>query len=174
MSDPAITPPDGGRHVGHETTDASPATLGLFALALSLMVVIVLLFLTWLFSQFEAEAKRADKPQTPLAENEPPPPPRLEVDPGADLARVRSAEQKALTTYGWIDREQGERGVVRLPINRAIALLAERGLPEPKAKSADPKREEPKKDEPKKDESSEKKTETKPEQEKSPKEETSK
>ena len=165
MSDPAITPPEGGRHVGHEITDASPAVLGLFALALSLMVVVVLLFLTWLFSQFEADAKRADRPQTPLAENEPPPPPRLEVDPGADLARVRFAEEKALTTYGWIDREQGERGVIRLPIKRAIKLLAERGLPEPKAKSAEPKKEETKKKETGERES---------EKEKSPKEETSK
>ena len=105
MLDPANPPPEGGRLVGHETTDASPLALGLFALGLSLMVALALLFLIWLFWRFEAEAKLADPPQTPLAVDEPPPPPRLEVDPGADLARLRRVEDRALATYGWIDRK---------------------------------------------------------------------
>jgi hypothetical protein len=149
MNDPAIPPPDGGRHVGHEMTDASPLALGLFALLLSLMVAIVLLFLIWLFWQFEGEAKRADPPQSPLAVDEPPPPPRLEVDPGADLGRLRRAEEKTLSTYGWIDRQQG---VARVPIDQAIKLLAERGLPEPKAKSAEPEKKAPEKKKPEKKE----------------------
>ena len=89
-----------------------------------------------LFWRYESEAKRADPPQSPLAVNELPPPPRLEVDPGADLARLRRGEEKTLTSYGWIDQQQASRR--QLPIERAIELLAERGLPQPKAKSAEP------------------------------------
>ncbi len=38
-----------------------------------------------------------------------------------------------LKSYGWIDRD---KGVVRIPIDRAIEILAERGLPVRAAKSA--------------------------------------
>ena len=42
------------------------------------------------------------------------------------LAAVRAAEEKVLQTYGWVDKEQK---IVRIPIDRAMELLAERGLP---------------------------------------------
>jgi hypothetical protein len=38
-----------------------------------------------------------------------------------------------LKSYGWIDRD---KGVVHIPIDRAIEILAERGLPVRAAKSA--------------------------------------
>jgi hypothetical protein len=55
-----------------------------------------------------------------------PPPPRLQLDPPADLVALRKAEAVRLSGYGWIEREQG---IVRAPIDRALALIAERGLP---------------------------------------------
>jgi hypothetical protein len=68
----------------------------------------------------------------PLAKNEPsphaagqPPAPRLQIDPRADLVALRAAEAKRLSSYGWIDRPSG---VVRLPIEQATQLIAERGL----------------------------------------------
>jgi hypothetical protein len=39
---------------------------------------------------------------------------------------MRAAEDKILNGYGWVDREHG---VARIPIDRAIDLLAQRGLP---------------------------------------------
>lgn len=50
----------------------------------------------------------------------------LEVDPRAGLARFEKADSGALNRYGWIDRD---RGVVQIPISRAMELLAQRGLP---------------------------------------------
>lgn len=44
-------------------------------------------------------------------------------DPAADLARTRRIEDERLNRYGWIDRGHG---VVRIPIARAIELLAQR------------------------------------------------
>ena len=38
------------------------------------------------------------------------------------------SQEKLLNTYGWIDRQNG---IVRLPIDRAMELLLERGLPTP-------------------------------------------
>jgi hypothetical protein len=52
-----------------------------------------------------------------------PPAPRLQVDPARDIHDQRKAEEHILTTYGWVDRQAG---VVRIPIERAMSLLAER------------------------------------------------
>lgn len=45
---------------------------------------------------------------------------------GEAFKQLRATEDAILTTYGWVDRE---KGVVRIPIDRAIDLLAQRGLP---------------------------------------------
>jgi hypothetical protein len=54
------------------------------------------------------------------------PEPRLQRTPGPDLKAFRAQEDKVLDSYGWIDQS---KGVVRIPIDRAIAVLAARGLP---------------------------------------------
>lgn len=57
---------------------------------------------------------------------ETPPPPLLQVEPPADLREMRRRHAEILDRYGWADRE---RGLVRVPIERAMELLLERGLP---------------------------------------------
>ena len=54
-----------------------------------------------------------------------PPPPRLQLDPPRDLARFRADEEKRLSTYYWVDKD---RGIVHIPIDRAMRLLVERGI----------------------------------------------
>ena len=56
-----------------------------------------------------------------------PPSPRLQIDPAADLAAVRQAETARLSGYGWVQHTQG---TVHIPIDRALALTLERGLPD--------------------------------------------
>jgi hypothetical protein len=55
-----------------------------------------------------------------------PQPPRLQIDPSADLLALRRAETERLSSFGWVDRTQG---TAHIPISRALALIAERGLP---------------------------------------------
>jgi hypothetical protein len=55
-----------------------------------------------------------------------PPEPRLEPFPLAPVQRLRAQEDAILTTYGWVDRKAG---VARIPVDRAMEILAERGLP---------------------------------------------
>jgi hypothetical protein len=55
-----------------------------------------------------------------------PPKPRLQVNQQLDLQQVREQEQRILNSYGWVSKEAG---AVRIPINRAMDLIAERGLP---------------------------------------------
>lgn len=56
----------------------------------------------------------------------PPPAPRLQTDPAAELAAWRAIEARDLERLEWVDRS---RGIVRIPIERAMAVLAARGLP---------------------------------------------
>jgi hypothetical protein len=55
-----------------------------------------------------------------------PPEPRLEEAPASDLLEMRTAEDQVLTHYAWLDQQNG---IVRLPIDRAMELIAQRGLP---------------------------------------------
>jgi hypothetical protein len=62
-----------------------------------------------------------------------PPPPRLEAQPGSELAAYREAKTEELSTYRWVDRQAG---VVTVPIDRAMELVAQRGLPARQAPAA--------------------------------------
>ena len=127
---------------GYETRDVS---VQLFARIIVGLVIITLMGmgLSWVF--FGAEARRmkaADTPPSPLASSLPqqPPEPRLQAAPWVDLQAYKSEEEKNLSTYAWID---AKGGIVRIPIDRAMDLVAQRGLPvrsEPGAPSA-PKQE---------------------------------
>lgn len=48
------------------------------------------------------------------------------IDPTITAADLRQSQEKQISKYGWIDRENG---IVRIPIERAIELVADDGLP---------------------------------------------
>jgi hypothetical protein len=52
------------------------------------------------------------------------PAPRLQADPAADLHAFRAEQERALKGYGWTDREHG---LARIPVDRAMQILARRG-----------------------------------------------
>jgi hypothetical protein len=54
------------------------------------------------------------------------PDPKLEEDERTQLNGIRTAEENALYSYGWVDQQAG---TVRIPIDRAMDLLVQRGLP---------------------------------------------
>jgi hypothetical protein len=79
----------------------------------------------------EAEASSAAKSDAPLhpmaAEHVQPPAPRLQAYPAQELEAYRQAQSRWILEYGWIDRGQG---LVHVPIERAMELVLEEGLPE--------------------------------------------
>lgn len=113
---------------GHELSDMWTAAVVAFAIslltALALALIAVTAFMFW----------RAGPPVVlaPAGVLEPQPAggptaePRLETAPGQTLAALKPIEQERLNTYAWINRSAG---TVRIPIDRAIDLLVERGLP---------------------------------------------
>ncbi len=68
-----------------------------------------------------------DNPVTALERRtEIPPQPRLESDPRAGGNEVLAAGREVIEHYGWVDREAG---LARIPVDRGILLLAQRGWP---------------------------------------------
>jgi len=64
------------------------------------------------------------------------PQPRLERNERVEINDFRLKEEQTLNSYGWVDEKAG---VVRVPIERAMQLVAQRGLPTtPKAGTVPP------------------------------------
>ncbi len=113
----------------HEERDVNTWAVGKFAIGLALLCIATLFILAGLFKYFQAREAR-EQPPLPEGINVDarrlPPEPRLQDAPALDLKQMRIAEDQILGSYGWIDRS---KGIVRIPIGRAIDLLAQRGLP---------------------------------------------
>jgi len=86
--------------------------------------------LAWFQSSLKHTAPPTDRWQpvqpTPRAGSVPQRFPVLQVSPPLDLQTFRAREQAELETYGWINRTAG---VVRIPIERAMDLVLQQGLP---------------------------------------------
>jgi hypothetical protein len=120
----------------YERRDLSPRVIGLFLAGLVLATAAVLLLNWGLFDYFATRQTRTDQPPSPLADvRQIPPEPRLQVSGAADLAAFRAKEEAELKSYGWIDRNAG---IVRIPIDRAMDLLLQRGLPTTPPKAGTP------------------------------------
>lgn len=115
---------------GYEVVDVRSGPLVLSATVLAVAVAVVCVLLSWFIGWLEAGAKRHDPALSPLIGSQLPPEPRLQTAPANDLARMRAAEDRALEGYRWIDKKEG---LVQLPVDRAMDLLLEQGLPETSA-----------------------------------------
>ena len=112
--------------VGHEKRDADIRSLVIFAAVLAGTVFLVMWGMARVFHYFGA-TQSLGPPASPFAEARTlPPQPRLQVEPRIDLNQLRSGEEVLLHSYGWVDRNSG---VVHIPIERAMDLVMERGVP---------------------------------------------
>jgi len=115
--------------VHHEHSDVNIKAILTFAVGLLAVAVVIHLLIWVLFRYFEGREARRVERQFPLAATEGqrlPPEPRLQINPREDLRALREAEEQVLTTYGWVDRNAG---IVRIPIEEAMKLVVQRGLP---------------------------------------------
>jgi hypothetical protein len=121
-----------------ETRDVEARGIFWFVAALLISGVVVSVVLWGMFRFFEGESAVADPEDTPVVaeqqRREPPskdpaarfPQPRLQFNAAEENARHRFAEERILASYGWVD---AKAGVARIPIERAMDLVAQRGLP---------------------------------------------
>jgi hypothetical protein len=115
--------------VHHEESDVHVRAI--FAYGLGLLGVLVLVAgLVWmLLMNLRGRAERSDVAPSPFAAEKRallPPEPRLQVNPKEELKQFQTAEDAVLNGYRWVDRNAG---IVRIPIEEAIRLTLERGLP---------------------------------------------
>ncbi|MGH9780883.1 MAG: hypothetical protein ACRD33_03610, partial [Candidatus Acidiferrales bacterium] len=93
--------------VRHEKRDARLPALGIFAGVMLLTIAVVLVGMRFLFFSY-ANAPTIAPVAAPFAtERILPPEPRLQPDPEVDLAAYLDQQKHELSTYGWVDRQNG-------------------------------------------------------------------
>lgn len=106
---------------------------------LTIITLFCYAFVVGMFKWMESRAVENDATRSPLAAapvhptivdgrvvgGTTAPVPSLLVNEPINLQKFRTHEEEILTTYGWVDQNAG---TVRLPIDRAKALLLERGI----------------------------------------------
>jgi hypothetical protein len=115
--------------IHHEESDVNIYAVFAFGAGLLVIGAIVSLLIFVLFRYLDVREAARVPPAYPLAisrETRMPPEPRLQTDPRQDLSDLLAKEDELLTSYGWVDKNAG---VVRIPIDQAIKLTLERGLP---------------------------------------------
>jgi hypothetical protein len=118
--------PHGAPNEAYEHSDASPRSLFKWAVALAVVLVVVFVAMRWLFF-FYGKVQSLGRPASPFENARVlPPAPRLQVHPRADLHAYCVQQLKTLNSYGWEDQQNG---VVRIPVDRAMDLLLQQGLP---------------------------------------------
>ena len=104
------------------------------------MVLVLMGGLLWVLSGGWPPRQGIVTPMVPAPNMSPEP--DLQVASSRDYQDMRAAEEAQLRSYGWVDREAG---IAAIPIERAMEILASRGLPAQKspAKSPQSKQEQP-------------------------------
>ncbi|RUL89573.1 hypothetical protein [Tautonia sociabilis] len=114
---------------GHQEDRIDVGAIGVFAVGLVVSVTIVFLVVAFMMARFRDANRRKAEDRPPMMALEDPalfPGARLQESPGRDMRKMRQEIEARLGSYGWVDREAG---IAHIPIDRAIALTAEQGLP---------------------------------------------
>jgi hypothetical protein len=122
-----------------EQQDLSANGIFSFLFGLAIFGVIMHFVLAGMYGLLDRYEQRHQPPLNPLAtpverhsRQVPPdarlkfPEPRLEVNERTELSGVILQQEERLNSYGWVDEKSG---VVHIPIERAMQLIAQRGLP---------------------------------------------
>ena len=111
---------------GYEKRDISTGAVALFAASLVVALVIVHYLALGTFHHLARQSSGYPPPSSLATTRKEFTGPRLLVNQKLDMESFRASEDALLNNYGWVDRNQG---VVRIPIDRAIDLLAQQGTP---------------------------------------------
>jgi hypothetical protein len=118
--------PDTQPRHAHETSDANIRNLIIFGVCLGLLVIAGLIASRAVFHYF-AGHQGLGPPASPFENVRMlPPGPRLQVRAPQDLEQYKGTQEEILNSYGWVDQKEG---IVRIPIDRAMDILLQKGLP---------------------------------------------
>jgi hypothetical protein len=139
-------PADNG---GYERQDIGAKGVLYFLLGLAVAGLLVYFVVDGLYSYLDKRSEARQAPVNPLVTNAPAdtrkisrdypqsafPNPKLEEDERGQLNDIRIKEEQTLNSYDYVDKNAG---TVRIPIDRAMDLIAQRGLPVQKATMESP------------------------------------
>jgi hypothetical protein len=125
------------RHdVMYEARDVNAGLIGLVAVGVIVSGFVINEAVKWSYKYFSRAEFRGAQPVTLVKQpRSPVPPPLLQVNPADDLQKMREANKQILEGYGWVDQQ---KGIVRIPIEQAMKLVVERGLPPAEKPSPSP------------------------------------
>ncbi|MCA1816432.1 MAG: hypothetical protein LC746_08525 [Acidobacteria bacterium] len=127
--------------VAYERRDVNARAILWIGVVMIVAAVVIHTAVWWLFDLFDRREAQKGRPPATLVQTQRPavPEPRLQTDAPADLNAMRETKKSELETYGWIDQQ---KGVVRIPVERAMEILVQRGLPktQPNANANDASR----------------------------------
>ena len=127
-----------------ETEDLSPRGVFFFMAGLAVLGVVIYFILVGMYRFLEAQDRKQQPPMNPMAVKtgvDPQtmtfrditdrveatfPKPVLEYNEKTQFVDELEKEDKALASYDWVDQKNG---VARIPIDRAMELIVQRGLP---------------------------------------------
>jgi len=127
-----------GNGLGFERQDLGSRPIIGFIVSLVVLGVLTYYVLWGMFHFLDAYNRRHQRVVSPLAQVEMDtrivtpasiqrfPEPRLEDNERTELNDFRYAEEEKLNSYGWVDQNAG---VAHIPIDEAMKLVAQRGLP---------------------------------------------
>jgi hypothetical protein len=134
-------------HGDYERRDIGVAGILYFLAGLAVALVIVYFIVNGLYRYLDKRVESEQPQVSPLVRNIPSdtrrippkynddyqkylqqefPAPQLEVNERTELNDIRQREENTLNSYGWVDEKAG---TVHIPIDRAMDLLVQRGLP---------------------------------------------
>jgi len=147
-----MKPANSAEHGDFERRDISVTAVMYFLAGLAVGIVLAYFLVNGLYKFLNHHFEAEQTPVSPLVTNRPSdtrhlppeyktdaegsdyqkylkknfPQPQLELNERTELNDIRLREEDTLSTYGWVDQKAG---VVRIPVDRAMDLLIQRGLP---------------------------------------------
>jgi hypothetical protein len=120
--------PAGGLQTGHEKTTIEVGPLLISAVVLAAVIVVCQFVLLWWMrdmrtEEVENKALHPGRQEIPVEDF---PQPRLQKRPPVELSEINREERIRTSSYGWVDKKAG---IARIPVDRAIEILAQKGLP---------------------------------------------
>jgi hypothetical protein len=132
-------------HDTFEHEDLTPRGPIYFMAGLAAIAIVIYLLVFGMYRVLDSYTKMHQPPLSPMATAETDtrlithsdiqtfPEPRLEENERTELRTYSDEEQQRLATYDWVDKS---KGTVRIPIDRAMELMVQRGLPVRRAGAA--------------------------------------
>lgn len=120
--------PEESLELGHEVRDVNIRLIVWLSAGLLILVVVVFVVIGLLYNFLSFQSVSQSPPPPPMLQEAQglPPGVLLQRDPAQDMQRMHVEQDTLLNNYGWVDKQAG---VVHIPIERAIELTLERGLP---------------------------------------------